>query len=141
MVQIHTPQPVKIKNTPVWCIFLFYVCWVGFDGSTAEIRRTAVRRFATGKNFQVAQQIHTPQPVKIKNTPMRCIFYFTCVGLDLNHINNMVQPPKPGGRQYAGLPRQKFPGDAVNPPPINQSSIFRCFVAFFIASNKITLNN
>ena len=38
------------------------MCWVGFEsqkqcGSTAEIRQTAVRRFATGKNFQVAKQI------------------------------------------------------------------------------------
>ena len=38
------------------------MCWVGFEsqkqcGSTAETRRTTVRRFATGKNFQVEKQI------------------------------------------------------------------------------------
>ena len=62
-------------------------------------------------------QIHTPQPVTIKNIPLRYVFYFTCVVLDLNHRSNVVQPPKPGGRQYAGLRQQRFPGDEVNPPP------------------------
>ena len=40
-------------------------------------------------------QIHTPQPVKMKNIPLRYVFYFTCVVLDLNHRSNVVQPPQP----------------------------------------------
>ena len=34
----------------------------------------------------------------------------------------MVQPPKPGGRQYADLRQQRFPGDEVNPPPTTRVS-------------------
>ena len=61
MVQIHTPQPVKMKIPHLGC-FLFYMCWVGFEpqkqcGSTAEIRQTAVHQFTPGKNFQVTKQI------------------------------------------------------------------------------------
>lgn len=59
MVQIHSPQPVKIKNAPLWCVFCF-IPVAGFeplkqDGSTAENRRTCTPVCALRKIFKVAK--------------------------------------------------------------------------------------
>ena len=63
--------------------------WVGFEpqkqyGSTAEIRRTAVRRFATGKNFQVAQQIHR-QSTKVLFSAVLGRFFIASNKITLNN--------------------------------------------------------
>lgn len=59
MVQIHSPQPVKRKNVPMWCVFCF-ISVAGFeplnqDGSTAENRRTCTPVCAPRKIFKVAK--------------------------------------------------------------------------------------